>query len=987
MSYRTHRVVVLVRTLACALALTPSWAVAQKPLEAPDYGVWESVRGSGTLSPDGKWIAYTVSRVDGKSEIRLHNLASDAKQTFEYASRGTFSDDGRWFGYLIGVSEEKREKLTKAKKPVRMKFALRRLETGETHEVDAVQSFSFSDDGAFVAMRRYKAKTKKGGGDVVVRHLDDESEISFGNVGSHRWSERGSLLAMVIDTDDQVGSGVSLYDAERGIMRSLDSSKARYTSLTWRDDSADLAFLRITKHDKDAEEQPSHVVVAWRDLDAWGTKTTYDHRTDESFPADMRVMTNLRWHDEGDAVFFGIRDWERKPEPKKDEKGDAEDPEDEAEKRAKNSDDETDAGDDASDEQDKPDSARGARVEPRKDEPKKSLRDSMKENAGVDVWHAKDVNIIPRQKKTAAADRNKSQLCAFWLDDEEFVRLGDETVDSVSLLEGSAHALGRDTTRHERLGMFGPYLFDAYVIETRTGKRTRVLEKHKFAYGSSPDGRYVLYVKNDAWHSYDVKTGRHHDLTSKLDGTFVNDERGVLTDEKPPYGVAGWTLDGAVIINGRYDLWRILPDGSHARRLTKGTVSRTRYRVVDLDADEDHIDATEPVYVSIYGDTTKKSGFGRLDVHEGKLESLIYADAHLSSLQKAKNADVFAYAAQTSLDSPDIFVAGSGLAKPRQISNTNPQQKDYAWSPRAELVDYENEHGVDLQGALFYPAGYEPGKKYPMIVYIYEMRSQNLHRYTAPSERRPYNPSVFTTQGYFVYQPDIVYRPQNPGISALECVVPAVKAVLAKGDVDPARVGLVGHSWGAYQTAFIVSRSNMFAAGVAGAPLTNMMSMSMSIYWNSGGTDARIFHESQGRMDKPFWQDVETYIANSPIFGMDTLETPLLVAFGDEDGAVDWHQGIEMYNAARLASKQFVMLVYEGENHGLRKKPNQVDYHWRVREWFDHYVKGKKAPKWITEGTSYLEREDELRDKKLKNKKGGKKKDASKGASRANAGG
>ena len=127
------------------------------------------------------------------------------------------------------------------------------------------------------------------------------------------------------------------------------------------------------------------------------------------------------------------------------------------------------------------------------------------------------------------------------------------------------------------------------------------------------------------------------------------------------------------------------------------------------------------------------------------------------------------------------------------------------------------------------------------------------------------------------------------------------------------------------------------------APLTNMMSMSVSIYWNTGQTNAWIFHESQGRMDRPFWQDVDTYIKNSPVFQIDKLKTPLLVTFGDEDGAVDWNQGVELYNAARLAGKPVVMLVYPGENHGLAKKPNQVDYHYRILEWFGHYLKGEKG--------------------------------------------
>jgi dipeptidyl aminopeptidase/acylaminoacyl peptidase len=300
------------------------------------------------------------------------------------------------------------------------------------------------------------------------------------------------------------------------------------------------------------------------------------------------------------------------------------------------------------------------------------------------------------------------------------------------------------------------------------------------------------------------------------------------------------------------------------------------------------------------------------------------------------------------------------------VSDTNPFLKEYGWS-RAELVNYTNANGVDLQGALYYPANYEAGKQYPMIVYIYEERAQGLHSFTVPSERRPYNNATFTADGFFVFEPDIIYRPQNPGVSAVECVVPAVKKVLESGMIDEKRIGLIGHSWGAYQTSFIVTQTDLFAAGIAGAPLTNMMSMSMSIYWNSGQTDAWIFHESQGRMNRPFWQDVETYIKNSPIFSIDQMKTPLLIAFGDEDGAVDFNQGVELYNAARLAGKQFVMLVYPGENHGLVKKENQVDYHYRIREWFGHYLRGDEPAKWITDGQKHLDRQKEI--ESLKEKK------------------
>jgi dipeptidyl aminopeptidase/acylaminoacyl peptidase len=181
-------------------------------------------------------------------------------------------------------------------------------------------------------------------------------------------------------------------------------------------------------------------------------------------------------------------------------------------------------------------------------------------------------------------------------------------------------------------------------------------------------------------------------------------------------------------------------------------------------------------------------------------------------------------------------------------------------------------------------------------------------------------------------------------------------------------VGLIGHSWGGYQTAFVPTQTDIFAAAVAGAPLTDLYSMYLSVYWNTGSTDARIFEISQGRMEVPPWQDLDSYLANSPVHHIEKLKTPMLVTFGTEDGAVDWDQGTIMYNAARRAGKDFVLLVYEGENHGLAKKPNQIDYHRRINEWFGHYLKGEEAAPWIKQGVKFLDKDKEQRPNKIAEK-------------------
>jgi dipeptidyl aminopeptidase/acylaminoacyl peptidase len=251
-----------------------------------------------------------------------------------------------------------------------------------------------------------------------------------------------------------------------------------------------------------------------------------------------------------------------------------------------------------------------------------------------------------------------------------------------------------------------------------------------------------------------------------------------------------------------------------------------------------------------------------------------------------------------------------------------------------------------------------------MIVYMYERLSDGVHRYVPPSERDAYNTSVFTSTGYAVLQPDIVFRPRDPGVSVVECVGPAVRKAIAMGVADPARVGTVGHSWGGFDSAYLATHSDLFAASVAGAPITNLVSNYGSHHFSSGIAETDHIETGQQRMEVPIYEDLQAYIRNSAVFNIQNMKTPLMIMFGENDGTVFWHQGVEVYNIARRAKKDMVLLVYAGEDHGLRKKANQIDYQRRILQWFGHYLKSEPAAPWITSGVSFLEREAELKQRK-----------------------
>jgi len=580
----------------------------------------------------------------------------------------------------------------------------------------------------------------------------------------------------------------------------------------------------------------------------------------------------------------------------------------------------------------------------------------------VDIWSFTDPELQPMQKVRAEQEKKRNYLAVSHLQTKgrPILILGSPDLPEIRLSEDGRKALGVNNLPYRQLISWDREYADYYTVDIVTGRRTRILEKFPGPVSFSPGANYLIFYDHGprAWFSYRLTDGKKFDLTSKLGVNFFREEWDT-PGEPPAYGLAGWTEnDSSVLIYDRYDLWDIKPDGSGARLLTRkfGRENNLVLRYQRLDREEKSISLKKPLLLSAFNDQTKATGFFRLDPARNEPPTrLIYQDKALASLQKAKKAEVYIFTAQTFEEFPDLWLSGPDFNNPRKISQANPQQTNYLWG-KSELITYLNADRRELQAILIKPENFDPGKKYPLMVYIYEKLSDGLHRYYAPGPGTSINFTRYVSNGYVLLMPDIVYEIGYPGSSAVKCVVPAVEKVINLGFIDPARVGIQGHSWGGYQITYLITQTDLFAACEAGAAVANMTSAYGGIRWGTGMSRAFQYEKTQSRIGAPLWERSLQYIENSPIFWIERVNTPYLTIHNDEDDAVPWYQGIEFFTAMRRLGKKAWMFNFNGEKHGLRERDNQKYWTVHLDEFFDHYLKGTPAPSWMTEGVPYLER-------------------------------
>ncbi len=442
------------------------------------------------------------------------------------------------------------------------------------------------------------------------------------------------------------------------------------------------------------------------------------------------------------------------------------------------------------------------------------------------------------------------------------------------------------------------------------------------------------------------------------------DEENDVPNHPYAHGAAGWTAnDQNLLIYDRYDIWKFDPTAATPpiNLTVNGRKQKLSYRLEQLDKEARFIDLGKPQLLKGFNETTKGYGFynARLSTPAAP-KTLLAGNYMLRSIDKAKNTDDVIYTMETFQQYPDIHYSTLAFKKSVQLTHGDKQQEGFIWGT-AELVSWISLDGRPLEGIVYKPANFDPNKKYPMMVNFYERNSETLHNYRMPEPHRStIDYHLYNSNEYIIFNPDIRYVDGYPGESCYNCLMPGVTMMIAKGYIDEKGIGAQGHSWGGYQVAYLATRTDLFSAIESGAPVVNMFSAYGGIRWGSGMARSFQYEHTQSRLAATPWSSPLRYMENSPLFTMDKVQTPILIMHNDADGHVPWYQGIEYFVAMKRLGKPCWLLNYTGEPHWPMHMANRIDFQRRMFQFFNHYLKKEKMPKWMSEGVPAVEQPFEL---------------------------
>ena len=919
------------------LALVATWALAlpllgQRALQHDDVLHWNSI-GNQALSPNGDWLVYVLSAMEGDPTLTVRQARAGGAELSVRGTSPVFTSDSRFVVFEVPSVEAVLDSLkldgktgddlpgdSLAVADLSAVFAGGAAQMTGITSLGAVKDFKVPDEGAWVAYRVESEDEdsdeegdeaeepedsdgpdheKDEGSTLVLRDLSSGQESRYDDIVEYLFSENGRALAFTTSTEDGTGDGAHVVTLSDRALHTLMSDEGHYRKIVLSEDGAQVAY--VTNAADFDSEQPEFVLHRASE-GAW-SPTVVASSTSSGVPDGWWVTENgdLRFSENGNRLFFGTAP---RPAP----------------------------------------------------EPDEQILDE--DRVVVDVWNWKDPYLQPMQLVQAEDEKKRAYAAVVHLDGGQIAQLGTIDIPNVRFAdEGEPDfAIGVTDMPYRQLISWDGRYNDVHAIDLRTGESRMVGERIKGFGGASisPAGRYAYWWDGaerhwkgaalDGGDAMTMSAGAGHPVWYELDDH---------PDEPPSYGSAGWTEgDAAFVYYDKHDIFRFEPASGTTINLTQGQgrESGMRFQYLDTEPELDHVPEGEVLF-SAFHLTGKQSGVfeGRSD-RAATPSQIVLADKRFRVRGKAEDADRWLVSREDFREYPNLWVTDGSITDMVQLTDANPQQSDFAWGT-AEIAEWVSNDGTPLQGILFKPDDFDPSQKYPMMVYFYERMSDGIHNFRAPT---PGGSSIsvpfYVSNGYTVFIPDIPYEIGYPGESALDAVVPGVLSLIDEGFVQEDRIGVQGHSWGGYQIAYMITKTNLFAAAEAGAPVSNMTSAYGGIRWQTGMSRAFQYERTQSRIGGTLWDATDEYLHNSPLFYADKIQTPLLMMHNDEDGAVPWYQGIELFVAMRRLGKPVWMLNYNGEAHGLRQERNRKDWAIRMQQFFDHFLKDAPAPVWLEEG-------------------------------------
>jgi len=918
------------KTLISSLLVLISFTVVaqKKVLDHKDFEIWNTIKNK-TISSNGNYIMYSLEKGEKDQFLKIKDSRASLMFSHERGEKGEFTNDGDFAIFAIkawkdSVKELKRAKGKKAKLP-KDTLGIYNLNEKIITKIANVKSYAIPEkwDGYLVYLlaeiktdkkkektnkkdsiqKKSEKKIKKVGEEngyhLVIRNLETNSQDTLKYVTHYIFAKEGKRSAYIsTGLDSTVNAGVYVLDIEKNITNQIfKADKAKYAQLNFSDSGENLGFV-VDKDTTKVQIRPNELYL-WRT----GDKVAKKQLDAVSAPKGYRVSSDGKIYFSKDEtkMYFGLAT----PPIVKDT----------------------------------------------------TLLDE--EIVNVEVWTYNEPRLYTVQELDVKKDIKKSYSAVIHLSNHKLVQLASEKYpNSVIGNEGNANiALVSTQLPYLLESMWkGSRASDYAIVNNETGQTKEVLKNITGRVGLSPQGKYAFgYNSVDStWFTFSLASEKLVKLSSN---EVFFDEMNDSPRHPSSYGYAGWTNnDEAVLIYDRYDIWEFNPMNGNSTKLTNGRETKTVYRYLKLDNEARFLDSKKWL-LATFNEATKNAGYYEFNPKNNKGKQLVSGEYRYSRRPiKAKNTENVLFSHESFTLFPDIIYSDLNFKNETVISNANPQQKDYNWGT-VELINWTSLDGIELTGMLVKPENFDPNKKYPMLVNFYEKSSNGLFSHRAPSPgRSSINYSFYTSRGYIIFNPDIQYRIGYPGESAYNCVIPGITSLIEKGFVDKENIGVQGHSWGAYQIAYLVTKTDIFKAAESGAPVPNMISAYGGIRWGSGLSRQFQYEHTQSRIGGTPWEYPSRYIENSPIFNIDKINTPLLIMHNDADGHVPWYQGIEFFVALRRLQKPSWFLNYNGEPHWPLKMQNRKDFNIRMAQFFDYYLKGAPKPVWMERGVPAIEK-------------------------------